>query len=100
MDAGTFETWLRAAATLTPAQRRQAFQSLALSEAALLDAGEPVQREPAAIERTTDAVSRVMPDDPAGVAALGQRKVNALGCPHCAYREVVRRGTASALPRS
>jgi hypothetical protein len=34
MDARTFETWLGAVATLTEAQRQQAFQALALSEAA------------------------------------------------------------------
>lgn len=99
MDARTFETWLRAATTLTAAQRRQAFQSLALAEAAVLDAGESVPQEPAASERITDAKSRVIPDDPADVVALGQRKVNTLGCPHCAHPEVVRWGTASALPR-
>ncbi|MDQ2765232.1 MAG: IS1595 family transposase [Pseudomonadota bacterium] len=102
MDAGTFETWLRSVTTLTAAQRRQAFQALALSEAAAVAAAaarDPRRREPAVINRTADTASRAMPDGTAGVAALGQRRVNTVGCPHCAHPEVVRWGTASALPR-
>jgi transposase-like protein len=43
-----------------------------------------------------------LPAVPAGVAdiaALGQRRVNTIGCPHCAHPEVVRWGTASGMPR-
>jgi transposase-like protein len=35
----------------------------------------------------------------AGIAELGQRRVDSVGCPHCANRDVVRWGAASALPR-
>src|SRR5947209_12573057 len=33
------------------------------------------------------------------VAELGQRRVDSLGCPHCASRDVVQWGKASTLPR-
>ena len=33
------------------------------------------------------------------VAELGQRRVDSIGCPHCASRDVVHWGKASALPR-
>jgi transposase-like protein len=102
MDARTFETWLRAVATLTEAQRRQAFQALALSEAANIDdveAPDPRRREPSGADRTANAPSPTVQGGTSGVAALGQRRVNTIGCPHCAHPEVVRWGTASALPR-
>ncbi len=35
----------------------------------------------------------------AGVGDLGQCRVNSVGCPHCANRDVVRWGQASELPR-
>jgi transposase-like protein len=41
----------------------------------------------------------VNPPGAAGVAALGQCRVDSLGCPHCARRAVVRWGQASGLAR-
>jgi transposase-like protein len=102
VDAGTFETWLRAVTTLTEVQRRRAFQALALLEAAEIDDVEtrdPWRREPVDAHRPADAASPAVQDGTPGVAALGQRRVSTIGCPHCAHPEVVRWGTASALPR-
>jgi transposase-like protein len=102
MDTGTFETWLRAVPTLTGAQRRQAFQVLALSEAAEtgdVEAREAWRREPAGADRAADAASLAVPGGTLSVAALGQRRVNSIGCPHCAHPEVVHWGTASGMPR-
>jgi len=102
MDAGTFEIWLRAVRSLTEAQRRQAFQALASSEAAETDGMEgPAawRRESADAEPIAAAPSPAVRDGPGAVAMLGQCKVDRIGCPHCAHLGVVRWGTASGLPR-
>ena len=113
MDAAEFDHWLSRIAALSLSQRRQAWQVLALSEASEVDDGragdsldavpEPVgittvPGEPqAAMASSALAVSRG--GGAAVVADLGQRRINSLGCPHCAGRDVVRWGKASALPR-
>jgi len=107
MDLTTFEVWLGGIAALSEPQRRRAWQALAICEAAENDALEmhahpalgascpgPVAGDPQPASPTP-----VNPVGATSVAALGQRRVDSLGCPHCAHHEVVRWGQASALPR-
>src|SRR5271165_5884820 len=101
MDVAEFEHWLGGIASLNEPQRRQAWQALALSEAA--DSGDV---RPAVVDiSTTDpapAKAPAWPSQRAGaprVAELGQRRVDIIGCPHCDCRDVAPWGTASALPR-
>ena len=107
MDAAELESWLRGIAALTLLQRRQAWRTLGLSEAANCDgietgvpaggrigsAGEQAGREEAAVPPPSNLVGADV------VAALGQRRIDSIGCPHCDSRHVVRWGTASAIPR-
>ena len=108
MNLKAFEAWLGGIATLTETQRRRAWQALALSAAA--DSGD-IEPRPAALEQARSRLDRAL-DDPrparpplasqigtASVAALGQRRVDSVGCPHCDNCDVVRWGHASELPR-
>lgn len=107
MDLTVFEAWLGGIAALTEPQRRRAWRALALSEAAESDDREPHARPALGASCPGQASDDPQPAIPplvnpvgaAGVAALGQRRVDSLGCPHCAQREVVRWGQASGLPR-
>jgi len=107
MDLTVFDAWLGGIATLTEPQRRRAWQALALSEAAESDDLETGSRPALGASRPGLAAGDPQPACPppvnpvgaASVAALGQRRVDSLGCPHCAHHEVVRWGQASALPR-
>lgn len=113
MDVAEFQEWSGGIARLSRAQRRQTFQTLALSEASDSyddDLGEC---------REVDAVTAVSGDTPGGtlaaaepsmpaplsraqtdgLAGLGQRRVDSLGCPHCGGREVTLWGKASGVPR-
>ena len=113
MDVAEFDGWLRAIAALTPRQRQQAWQTLALSEASESDAIET--GSPRNVDSASSA-SVATPDQPLAaapspmaqplnwlgsdvVAELGQRRVDSIGCPHCESRDVVHWGKASALPR-
>ena len=113
MDVAEFDGWLSAIAALTPRQRQQAWQTLALSEAS---EGDDIET---GLPRGVDIASSgpaVTPDHPPPatpsplvqplnrpgsdvVAELGQRRVDSIGCPHCDSRDVVHWGKASALPR-
>jgi transposase-like protein len=113
MDVAEFADWLRGIAALTLPQRRQAWQTLALSEASDCDGIETgplsgmdiAANGPAA---PPDRLPTFMPL-PVGpslnrlgsdvVAELGQRRVDSISCPHCGSRDVVHWGKASALPR-
>ena len=106
MDRATFDTWLAGIASLSEAQRQRAWQTLALSE--VTDGPEtemPPSLQPIAsgVAETADELPpQAQPTngvDPASIAALGQQRVDSVGCPHCANRDVVRWGQASALPR-
>jgi len=112
MEVSAFETWLGGIAALSEPQRRRAWQALALSEALHPDGVEApsvMGQDPARADRVTDEprppspASQARPvigvTDAASVAALGQRRVDSAGCPHCGNRAVVRWGQASALPR-
>jgi transposase-like protein len=113
MDVADFEDWLGGIAALTPPQRRRTWQALALSEASELDdtdAAAPSGADGASGGAVvmTDHPLPLMPSPPArplsgpaadGVADLGQRRVDSLGCPHCTGHDVVRWGKASDLPR-
>ena len=113
MDAVEFDGWLSAIAVLTPRQRQQAWQTLALSEAS---EGDAIETAPPRGVDSASSGPAAAPDQPppatpspvvqplhrlgsAVVAELGQRRVDSLGCPHCESREVVHWGKASALPR-
>jgi len=108
MEPTAYEAWLCGITALTEPQRRRAWQSLALFEAAeSRDIGTPGSLEPGvdgAADEPPPAIlpSQAPPADRVGaarIAELGQRRVDSLGCPHCANRDVVRWGAASALPR-
>src|SRR5947209_5809677 len=113
MDVAEFDGWLSGIAALTPSQRRQAWRTLALSEASGCDDIEtgpprgvdiaasgpaiPLNQPPVASPSPlAQPLNRLGGDV---VAELGQRRVDRLGCPHCASRDVVQWGKASALPR-
>jgi transposase-like protein len=89
VDHLTFESWLVGIAALTEPQRRQAWQTLALLEVA-------DERMPASLSPQAQPRSEI---DTASLAELGQRRVDSVGCPHCANLDVARWGQASDLPR-
>lgn len=112
MEPSAFETWLGWIAVLTGPQRRRAWQALAVSEAANTGGVEMpgfMGQDHSRADQATDDPGRPNPASPArsvievtgatGVAALGQRRVDSTGCPHCGNHDVVRWGQASALPR-
>src|SRR4051812_34763060 len=101
MDGAELQQWPAGTPRLSRAQRRQTFQTLALSEASdsydedLGDcrevdavtavAGDTPGGTPAAAEPSMPArLSRAQTD---GLAGLGQRRVDSLGCRHCGGRE-------------
>ena len=113
MDVAEFDGWLSGIAALPPSQRRQAWRTLALSEASGCDDIEtgpprgvdiaasgpaiPLNQPPVASPSPlAQPLNRLGGDV---VAELGQRRVDSLGCPHCASRDVVQWGKASTLPR-
>jgi transposase-like protein len=113
MDVAEFDGWLSAIVALTPRQRRQAWQMLALSEASQGDdietglprgvdiassgsAATPDHSSPATPSPLVQPLNRRGSDV---IAELGQRRVDSIGCPHCDNRAVVQWGKASALPR-
>jgi len=107
VDRATFETWLGGIASLSEPQRRRAWQMLALCEATDglgVEMPTSLQQSASRLEQPADAPAprqAPLPREvgPAGIADLGQRRVDSVGCPHCANRDVVRWGQASALPR-
>lgn len=119
--AGDFQAWLAGAARLTLLQRREAFRTLALAEAAApLDDEVSASEDPAGWDRAV-APEAAAPGfgfapDLAGpvvapaqgissqsgveaVAEIGRRRVAGMGCPHCANRDVISWGKANGLPR-
>lgn len=109
MELTAFETWLGEITALTDVQRRRVWQALALAEAADSDDVETALGQGASrFERAADEFQHASPRPQAppassvgaaSIAALGQRRVDSVGCPHCANRDVVRWGQASDLPR-
>ena len=113
MDVAEFSDWLSGIAALTPPQRRQAWQTLALAEASDCDDSETGQLWGVDIASSAPASPpdqpQVFTPSPVArplnrlgknvVAELGQRRVDSIGCPHCDSRDVVHWGKASALPR-
>ena len=111
MDVAEFQEWSGGIAQLSRAQRRQTFQTLALSEAsdsydddlgecrevdAVVSGDTPGGTLAAAEPSMPAPLSRAQTD---GLAGLGQRRVDSLGCPHCGGREVTLWGKASGVPR-
>jgi DNA-directed RNA polymerase subunit RPC12/RpoP len=112
MDVAEFDGWLSGIAALTPSQRRQAWRTLALSEASGCD---DIETGPPRGVEIASSGPEATPDQPPAtpspvaqplnrlgsdvVAELGQRRVDSIGCPHCDSRDVVHWGKASALPR-
>jgi transposase-like protein len=112
MDSGAFDRWVSEITALSHPQRRQAWQALALSEAADNfdgDAGESLSANivSAGVAETPGGPQAVIASSAAqrlcsvgtDVAELCQRRVDSMGCPHCESRDVVHWGEASALPR-
>ena len=107
MDLKAFESWLGGIGTLNEPQRRRAWQALAISEALDSDDIEPQTASEQAPSHPDGLPDGPRPASPppvsqvgtASVAALGQRRVASVGCPHCDNRDVVRWGHASELPR-
>jgi transposase-like protein len=111
LDRAGFETWLGGIAALSARQRRTAWQTLALSEGADsrdAEAHGALDQGASGFNRATDEApgAHLPPPAPSanrvgavGVAELGQRRVDSVGCPHCANPAVVRWGQASDLPR-
>src|SRR5271166_392650 len=113
MDMAEFANWLSGIAALTLPQRRQAWQTLALSEASDCD---DLESGPLGGMDIATSAAAATPDQPPiftplpvaqssnrlgsdVVAELGQCRVDSIGCPHCNSRDVVHWGKASALPR-
>jgi transposase-like protein len=114
MDNAGFYRWVREITELNHLQRRQAWQALALSEAADNfdgDFGEPLSASIASAEVVAKATGgpqaviassetqRLRSVGTVAVAALGQRRVDSIGCPHCESRDIGHWGKASVLPR-
>ncbi len=113
MDVAKFAEWLSGMAALTVPQRREAWLRLALSEAS--DGGSSAHEMPsvAAVPDVGNAATRddvpvtlssqlARPSVRVGadvVAELGQRRLDSIGCPHCACRQIARWGQASGIPR-
>ena len=113
MGVANFEGWVGGMAALTLPQCRDAWRTLALSETA--DSG-ATENEIASGADIPDVANEAARDDlpvvlspsserpsiRAGadlVAALGQRRVDSVGCPHCECRQVAPWGRASGIPR-
>jgi len=108
VELAAFKTWLGGMGALSAPQRRRAWPALALSETAASDETGTLtglDQDPARAGRAPNEprpANPLAPANPVGaasVAALGQRRVDSVGCPRCDTREVVRWGQASALPR-
>jgi transposase-like protein len=114
MDDAEFQDWMAGTARLTPPQRQQAFRSLAIAEAMTALDGEgavqiramadrPATSEIGAeiaqelVERPASALPA--PSGAAAVADVGRRRVEVMGCPHCANRDVILWGKANGMPR-
>src|SRR3954447_4432395 len=111
MGVAEFQEWSGGIARLSRAQRRQTFQTLALSEASDSyddDLGEcrevdavtavsgDTTRRHAGSGGTVDAGA---PEPRSNGWLVGQRRVDSLGCPHCGGRKVTLWGKASGVPR-
>jgi transposase-like protein len=93
MDVGVFEAWLSEVVALTAEQRCVALAALNTATVNLDDTA-PI---PLVVPSVTKALSGGL--EQTGVASLGARRVEAIGCPHCESHDVVLWGSASALPR-
>lgn len=111
MEQTAFETWLAGIVVLSEPQRRRAWEALALREAVSNLSNEADLASGRALGEV-EAVAAAPPGEAlasrdeaatwaatASIAALGQRRVDSAGCPHCESRDIVRWGQASALPR-
>jgi len=99
MDQTAFDAWLEGIAALTERQRLVALESLCLPGAEA--AGGPKPDDPTGPPAASPPNARPLAEagGAAGIALLGQRRVDSFGCPHCESRDVVRWGSASEMPR-
>jgi transposase-like protein len=112
MDMAAFESWLDLISALSVPQRRQTLHALILSETS--EGHDDETDTPVDLANTNfslgtacglPATIPLLPILPSnhvgteGVAELGRRRVDSIGCPHCEGRDVVLWGRASALPR-
>ena len=110
MDATAFEAWLGWIAALSEPQRRRVWLALSTCEADSpeIEALHPVNQGGSRSNQGTHEPPLASPPSQArlanevgaaGVADLGQRRVDSVGCPHCHNHDVVRWGRARDLPR-
>jgi transposase-like protein len=93
MDAGIFAAWLSEISALTAEQRCLALAALSSTTSGVDDVSESQE---AVLPGVIPSAGRT---EQAGVAALGARRVESIGCPHCHSHDVVLWGKASTLPR-
>src|SRR5208337_1797657 len=96
MKAEDFSVWLSGIARLSADQRREGLAALASVDGGRDGAEAKVASETAATGAAAKAPKRRRPD---ALGTSGHERVESRGCPHCAGREVIAWGTASALPR-
>ena len=114
MDDAEFQDWMAGTARLTLPQRQQAFRSLAIAEAMTALDGEgtvdiwAMADRPATSEIGAEIAQELVgrpasavpaPSGVAAVADVGRRRVEVMGCPHCANRDVILWGKANGMPR-
>ena len=104
MDAAEFQDWLSGIGSLSLAQLRQAFQELALLESSRTFDGDAcnfpeVRAVPGRWQAVPEAAVASKPVPADSLAGTVHRRVESMGCPHCQGHEIVRWGSASALPR-
>jgi transposase-like protein len=107
MDATEFEIWFAGLARLDSAQRGRVLVALSEPEKRHVHAIEPAPSGPTpepvaersvegAVEAKRRGHERFAENS---VAAIGHRKVETSGCPHCASRAIVGWGQSDGLPR-
>lgn len=101
MDGEAFEIWLSAVAVLTDQQRGEVLRALALAEARC---NEPVAADAGIVPCEASRSAELAPPRPRlpeaePVTAAAERRVEAMGCPHCGGRHLQRWGHSHGLPR-
>jgi len=105
MDRVEFAQWLEAMDRLNPEQRVAALERLVGKRDAAGSAGTGESVSGALVDDRSVAsarggrpgrASRIERD---GLGAVGERKVEAIGCPHCGGRKIVAWGRSHGLPR-
>ena len=96
MEAEDFSVWLSGIGRLSADQRREAFAALANSEGGREGLGPQGESQASAGGAMGKASKRGRPD---ALGTSGHERVESLGCPHCAGRELIAWGRSSGLSR-